>query len=87
MADQHAHLIAATDEPHELVHHIAVVVGRPEGVLGDRPAGREHNKVCHSNTYSDAAKSDSSGRLARGVGVGIPSLCTNKCTQVPSGTV
>ena len=39
-------LVGAIDEAHELRHHIAVVVRRPEGVVRNRPAWREHHEVC-----------------------------------------
>ena len=39
-------LIGAFDEAHELGHHIAVIVGRPEGVVCNCPARREDHKIC-----------------------------------------
>lgn len=38
--------IGAFDEAHELCHHIAVIVGWPEGVVCNCPARREDHKVC-----------------------------------------
>lgn len=38
-------VVLAGDEAHELAHDVAVEVGRAEGVGGDRPAGREDDKV------------------------------------------
>ena len=39
-------LVRAIDEAHELRHNVAVVVGRPEGVVCHRPAWWKHHKVC-----------------------------------------
>jgi hypothetical protein len=39
-------LVGTIDEAHELRHHIAVVVWRPEGVVRNCPAWREHHEVC-----------------------------------------
>jgi hypothetical protein len=41
-------LILSADEAHELVHRIAVVVRRSEGVLCHSPTGREEDEISHS---------------------------------------
>ena len=38
-------VVRPADEPHELGHHVTVVVRRAEGVLGAHPARREDDKV------------------------------------------
>ena len=38
-------VVLAVDQPHELAHHVHVVPGRPEGVLGHQPAVAEHDEV------------------------------------------
>ena len=43
-------LIDAFDEAHELSHHVAVVVGRPEGVVCNCPARRKDHKICGGST-------------------------------------
>mmetsp|Transcript_926 Transcript_926/g.1896 ORF Transcript_926/g.1896 Transcript_926/m.1896 type:complete len:317 (+) Transcript_926:306-1256(+) len=40
-------IVHASDEAHELVHVVAVIVGRAERVLGHGPARREDYKVSH----------------------------------------
>jgi hypothetical protein len=40
-------VVLPPDEAHELAHGVAVVVGRPEGVLRHSPAGREDDEVSH----------------------------------------
>ena len=51
-------LIAAFDEAHELGHHIAVIVGRPEGVVCNCPARREDYKICSGSTCTVLSRSE-----------------------------
>ena len=38
-------VVPSADQPHELVHEIAMKPGRTEGVLGDHPARRKNNEI------------------------------------------
>jgi hypothetical protein len=41
-------VVCASDVAHKLTHRVPVVIWRPEGVLGNQPAGRKDYKVENS---------------------------------------
>jgi hypothetical protein len=59
--------VCVPDEAHELGHAVAVVVGRPEGVLRDGPTRREDHKVArrHARRVGLAGQHREDGRILR----------------------